>query len=450
MRAQSKYILLVLLAAAVFIFRIEFFLQDLRERSLGPYLGAAVVEGTVVNDPERRAANLHAHIEVSKINNKPVRGRLLAILPPDAELSYGGHAVIRGKIELPEPFETDTGRTFDYPGYLRARGISALMQNAVLVSAEAGEQSLQGGLYALKHSFERALQSLLPQQQSSLLEGITLGERRGISDELNRAFVVSGLVHVVVLSGYNISIVALAVFFLLGFLPRRVALVLGGFSMVLFVLMIGAGATALRALIMGLIGVLAQFLRRPRLALRSLGAAGAAMFLWNPAVLYDPSFALSVLATFGLITLSPAVEKILSFVPELRPLHVRSIAASTISVQLFVLPSLLYYMGVLSFVALPANVFALPAVAPAMFGGFITGILGMISPALAFLPALLTYLCLRWIEFVALGASSLPLSSATVSAFPLWVAVLAYLPMIWLAMNLYRRSVFPSRPSLDS
>ena len=447
---RSKVVFLFLFAALVFIIRIEFFLQNLRERSLEPYLGATLVEGVIVNDPERRVSSLHAYVEVSKIDNNPAEGKLLTVLPQDAQLHYGDRVVIRGKIELPEPFETDTGRTFDYPGYLQARGISALMQNAILVRVEAGGLSLQGGLYELKYSFERALARALPEPQNSLIQGITLGERRGISDELNRAFVISGLVHVVVLSGYNISIVALAVFFLLGFLPRRAALVAGGLSMILFVALIGAGATALRALIMGLIGVLAQFLRRPRAALHSLGVAGAAMLFWNPAVFYDPSFALSMLATFGLITLSPAVEKILSFVPELRPLNLRSIAASTVAVQLFVLPALLYYMGILSFVALPANILALPVVAYAMFGGFITGILGIVSPAIAFLPALVTDLALRWIEFVAIGTASLPFSSAAVSVFPLWAAVLAYLPMTWLAMNLYRRSAFPSRPSLDS
>ncbi|KKW36010.1 hypothetical protein A2852_01100 [Candidatus Adlerbacteria bacterium RIFCSPHIGHO2_01_FULL_54_23] len=443
---RNKLVLLFLLAATIFVFRIEFFLQSERERSVAPYIGPAVVEGEVAGDPERRASSLHAQIEVSRVNNGPAAGRLLSIFPPGAALSYGDRVTVRGKIELPEAFETDTGRVFDYSGYLRAHGVSALMQNATLVKREAGGWSVQVALYGLKHSFERAIERALPEPQSSLLQGITLGERRGISEELNRAFVVSGLVHVVVLSGYNISIVALAIFYLFGFLPRRAGLFAGAFAMILFVLMIGAGATALRALLMGLIGVLAQLLRRPRLALRSLGAAGAAMFLWNPAVFYDPSFVLSMLATFGLITLAPSVEKIFSFLPEWGVLHARSIAASTVAVQIYILPALLYYIGVLSFAALPANMAALPVVAGAMFGGFITGILGMINGTLAFLPALLTNMLLRWIEFVATTAASFPLSSTVIPAFPMWAAVVIYVPLTFIATRLYR-SASPSRPN---
>src|SRR3989344_9552327 len=139
------------------------------------------------------------------------------------------------------------------------------------------------------------------------MEGMLLGERRGMPEEVTQSFILAGLIHIVVLSGYNISIVAEQVLRFFNLIARkRVALALGAVAIVLFVIMVGAGATALRAGVMGLIAILARVLNRPAAALRALAVAVFCMVLVNPAtLLYDPSFVLSVLATFGLVTLSP-------------------------------------------------------------------------------------------------------------------------------------------------
>jgi competence protein ComEC len=351
-----------------------------------------------------------------------------------------------GEIVAPEAFETDTGRMFDYPNYLRVRGISATTKYATLTSVRPGGLSLQKVLFEVKHSFEHSLERLFAEPSGSLLEGVLLGERRGLPVDLNNAFIVSGLVHVVVLSGYNIAVVANAVLYATSFLPRTLGYAGGGALMILFVMMTGAGATSVRACIMGLIAILAQYMRRPAVAMRSLIAAAGAMALWNPlVVLYDPSFILSVLATFGLITLSPTIERRLSFLPE--RFGVRSIAASTISVQIFVLPALLYFTGILSFLSLPANVLALPVVPFAMLLGFIAGLLGFIHPTLGFPFAFVADALLTWMMLVADTVYSLPFSSTVVAAFPAWVALVAYAPLGWIATRRYLKTASQSRSS---
>jgi competence protein ComEC len=336
--------------------RIIFLLQSEAAETLKDHIGErGVIVGEVAGDPERRDTSLHINVAVSTVGGEKTTGTLLAIVGRDAEVEYGDTIELMGEIVAPEAFETDTGRMFDYPNYLRVRGISATTKYATLTSVRPGGLSLQKVLFEVKHSFEHSLERLFAEPSGSLLEGVLLGERRGLPVDLNNAFIVSGLVHVVVLSGYNIAVVANAVLYATSFLPRTLGYAGGGALMILFVMMTGAGATSVRACIMGLIAILAQYMRRPAVAMRSLIAAAGAMALWNPlVVLYDPSFIMSVLATFGLITLSPTIERRLSFLPE--RFGVRSIAASTISVQIFVLPALLYFTGILSFLSLPANV----------------------------------------------------------------------------------------------
>lgn len=429
----------VLCAAALGLARTDIFLQTEAQQNLALFAGERTeVSGVVVNNPERRDTTLHVHIEVKEVGGQTARGKLLALLPREAQVSYGDEVVVLGKIEAPQAFETDTGRIFDYPSYLRARGVSALMRYADVESQES-HFSLQGQLFALKHIFTRSLERVFPEPENALLQGLLLGERRGLPQEFTNAFITAGLIHVVVLSGYNISIVSEGILRILSIFPRTVAFSAGGATMLLFVVMIGAGATAVRALVMGLIAIVARYFGRSAAALRALALAAAAMVLWNPAtLLFDPSFVLSVLATFGLITLSPAVEeklpKFLSRLPQ-----IRSIAASTIAVQIFVLPALLYMTGVFSLFALPANMLALPAVPFAMGFGFLAGIAGFIHPVVALPAMVVADLLLRFMMFVATTVQSLPFSSAVLAVFPLWVAVVVYIPLTALAFRLYNR-----------
>lgn len=437
--------------AAILIFgflfgyvRAEYFLADQAHKSLTHFAGKGVeVEGTVVDDTDRRDGSLRVTVRAEKVNGVELppneQGKLIASLPRDEEINFNDHVVLKGELKEPDSFETDTGHIFDYPQYLAVRGISGLMSFATVEEKTPGGFSVVGSLFYLKHQFEGALEKVFVEPQGALAEGILLGERRGMPDDVSHAFVVSGLVHVVVLSGYNISIVAEWVMRAFAFLPKTLGLSFGGVVIVLFALMTGGSATAVRACIMALIAILGRYLERPASAMRSLLAAAAIMILWNPlSTLYDPSFILSVLATFGLITISPSVENKLKWLPE--KFGVRSIAASTISVQFFVLPALLYFTGVLSFVSLPANILALPIVSLAMLLSFIAGMLALLSSLLAFIPGVFADLLLRWMILVAQTATAIPFSSTIIAAFPAWVAASCYIPLTTLAIWLHLRS----------
>lgn len=353
---------------------------------------------------------------------------------------------VKGEVVRPEAFETNTGKLFDYPQYLRAHGVSVLMRYGTVQKVEAGGWSVRGVLFAIKHRFEASLRHLLPEPGVSLMEGMLLGERRGVPDDLNRALMVVGLIHIVVLSGYNISVVAeqaLRVFAL--FLSRRVALLAGAVAIILFALTVGAGATVVRATLMGLIALLARVLRRPTAALRALGVTALAMALWNPLVIFDPSYVLSVLATFGLITLSPMVETWLTWVPEWG--GVRSVAASTIAVQMYVLPALLAMTGLLSLFALVANVLVLPLVPSIMLAGFVAGVLGLVHTAIALPFAVLAQALVIWVVWIAEGVASLPFASTVVSSFSWWWAALLYVPLTAFATWHYLQSASRSHPN---
>lgn len=435
----------MILYALLFGLRMLVLVQTEAAETLPQYIGkTVVVVGRVADDPDRRETSLHLTVAVEKVGGVSASGGLLALVPRETPVSYGDMVEVRGLLAAPQTFETDTGHTFDYPGYLRVRGISAEMMRGAVTADAPGGFSLQGALFSLKHLFESSLDRLFAEPENALLQGILLGERRGIPKDLTNAFVRSGLIHVVVLSGYNISIVSEGVFRALAFLPRTAGFATGGVTMLLFALLVGGGATTIRALIMACIALLARYLHRSAVAMRSLIVAALGMALWNPlVVLHDPSFILSVLATFGLITLGPWVEGYLTRITLFRHPKLagaRSIAASTIAVQIFVLPVLLYFTGVLSFLSVPANVLALPVVPLAMLLGFIAGLLGFLSPVLAFIPMLGADLLLRWMLLVTTATAAVPFGVAIIPEFSGWFVALCYIPLAWFAVGKYKRS----------
>lgn len=452
MRVYKKLFVVVacvLLLAGVVGWRVERLLETERARSLTDLdQKQVVVLGVVVDDPERRSGSLRTVMEVLSVDGIAREGKIIVSLPRDTQIYFGDRIEVGGTLQVPQSFDTSAGREFDYASYLRVRGISMHMRYATLTSStNDNSMSLRGWLFSTKHALERAVERVIPEPRAALLEGLLFGERRGMSTELTNAFVVSGLIHVVVLSGYNLAIVGEVVARVFGaVVPRVAALVLSGVTMTLFVLMTGAGAASVRALLMGLVALVARYLRRPAAALRALMFAAVAMLIWNPLFILDPGFVLSVLATFGLVTLAPLVEARLPAFLARAP-GIRSVAASTLSVQLYLLPVLLYYTGILSFVALPANLLALPVVPFAMLGGFLSAISALVSPVLALPVALPTDLLLSWVLHVATWSAKLPHASTVVQEFPLWIAICGSVPLTVIAILYYRRNASRSHSS---
>ncbi|HWH16517.1 MAG TPA: ComEC/Rec2 family competence protein [Candidatus Paceibacterota bacterium] len=377
--------------------------------------------GRVATEPDVRELTQRVRLRVGSGDT------VLVVAPLYPALRIGDAITARGTLEYPEPFATDGGRTFRYDRYLAKDGIHLIMERAVIERMKAMPTALEQlhlRLLSIKHGFQSGLGNALPEPYASLASGLITGGKQGLGARLLDAFIVSGLVHIVVLSGYNVMIVAEAVLRMLGFLSRRVAAVAAGVAIALFVLVAGAGAASIRAGLMASLALTARATGRTYAVSRALLAAGALMLLANPLLLaFDPGFQLSFVATLGLILGAPRLARILGFI---RSGFWRELCAATLAAQLAVLPLLLYQTGLFSFVSIPANLLVLPVIPLAMLLGAFAGVLGFIVPALAPVFGLPALMLLSYIVSVAETMAMLPLSSVTVPQFPFVFVVLAY------------------------
>ena len=382
------------------------------------------LQGTVIAEPDIRETTQRIQLEVTKDGNST---KVLAIAPLYPEISYGAHVIVRGKLAHPEPFETDTGRTFRYDQFLAKDAVLALVESASIETIDAGKDygtHVMGALLYGKHVFQEGLARAIPEPGASLASGLITGGKQGLGAKLLDAFIVAGLVHIVVLSGYNVMIVAEGVLRAFAFLPRRSSAILAGVVIALFVLAAGAGAASVRAGLMAGLGLVARATGRTYAVVRALLVVAVIMLVMNPLLLaFDPGFQLSFIATLGLILLAPIIELRLTAI---RNLFWQDLLAATLAAQIAVLPLLLYQTGIFSLVSLPANLLVLPLVPLAMVLSAFAGVMGIVLPSAAPFLGLPAHFILSLIISIAEFASGLSLASVSVPQFPFFITLLSY------------------------
>jgi competence protein ComEC len=378
------------------------------------------VTGEIVEEPKPGATTNQVVLVT------PENYRLLLITDLYPEYRYGDRLKVSGQLVQPKNFFTETGREFDYVNYLgRQKIYYEMFRPQIEVLANDGGHWFGHGLIWLRGQIMSGIAKVLPEPQAGLLGGLLIGARQSLDRETMEQFRRVGLSHMVVLSGYNLTIVAEAIRAALVFLPFYAGLGAAGIGIALFALMAGGGAAVGRAALMALLALLARATGRIYEVTRALVVTIIVLLLWNPNYLvFDLGFQLSILATLGLLFLSPLVEVWFTRAPE--KFGLREILASTVAAQLAVLPWLLYKLGELSLVSFAVNPLALVVVPTIMLFGFFTSLFSFISVWLAFLPGSIAYLFLSYQLSVVSFFSHLSFASITISNFPLAAVILVY------------------------
>lgn len=393
--------------------------------------------GVMTDEQERRDFNTRLVVQVREIENgEAEKAKVLVTTSNPKEFRYGDVVRVKGKLTLPENFYTDTGREFDYVGYLRAGDIRFLVKNASVEAIGRNPPSkILAGLFFAKRAFVESLAKMLPEPQSSLAAGILIDGKQSINGELQEKFRKTGLVHIVVLSGYNVSIVAEAIGRAFMFLPRFAGLLSASIGVIAFAMITGASATVVRASIMAILVLLSRMSLRNYDPVRGLFIASFLMLVQNPAILlHSPSFQLSFLATFAVVKIVPIFEKRAKFIPE--RFGLRDLVVSNIIVQIFLFPILSWMTGFFSAVSLPANLLVLPLIPLTMLAGFLTAVSGFLSHIVALPPAFLSHILLSYELAIVNFFSKFSLAEIPLGGFSGWLVAVFYIVALLLTKYL--------------
>lgn len=388
-----------------------------------------VVTGLVVDEPDVRDQSVLLRVEAESIivggQLTPVKGLVLVTTPRFPVIAYGTQIQIIGNLETP-----GEGATFDYKSYLARQGIHSQMSWPQLrVLAKDRGSFLYQTIFSFKAEAEQTIRQLLPDPQGALLTGILLGNDQGLSPELADQFRITGMTHIIAISGFNIAILVGSVVSLgRPLFGSRRASVLALVVVSLYTLLVGADAAVVRAAVMGSLFIFSRrMMGRPTFAPASLFVAALIMTLLNPFILWDIGFQLSFAATLGLMLYADPMSRwtearLLGLFGQETTRRLMGLLSEavlvTLAAQVLTLPLIVGYFQQLSFVSLLANLFILPAQAGVMIWGALATLAGLVVPALGQVLAWIAWLFLSYTIVLVRFFSSIPGAAVSVNVPP--------------------------------
>lgn len=290
----------------------------------------------------------------------------------------------------------------------------------------------------IREWFVNNIQRIVAEPEAAFVAGVTVGEEGALPEQVMQAFRTTGTAHVLVASGYNVSIVASVLIAVCGTVSFVAGIVGATLGIVLYAVVAGGGASVVRSAIMALVVLLARVLGRPRSSFRALVYAGLLMFAWNPYIIFDVGFQLSVTATAGILFLPKYLAPYFARVPEI--FGIRESLVVTCAAILGVFPVTLLTFGTVSLVAPFVNVVIAPFVPLVMACGGIAGVLESFIPLLAYLPAWIAYLASRVVIETVTYSAAIPYASVEVSKHITVVALCLYVVLLCGLIIASRRS----------
>lgn len=369
------------------------------------------VRGTVVSEPRATTAGFGGEPRVVRtvaatsvtgwsdgtLTTGPAHGDVVVLGGPDlAEIAYGATVEVDGRLLATDPGTATTAM-------LAVRERTSASSSLRVVERPGPVLRAVG---TVRSSFVEVA-SPLPEQARGLVPGVAVGDTSMLTPRLDAAMKTTSLTHVTAVSGSHFAIVFTAVSGLctLARLPRPVRVLVAGFAMVGFVLLVHPEPSVVRAAAMSAVALGAVLLGRPGQALAALCAAVLVLLAVDPFLVRSYGFVLSALGTAGLVVgTRPIAARLDGVLPRWLALAV----AVPLAAQLACAPVIVLLDPSVSTYAVPANLLAAPALVPATVLGVVGALMSPWWPGAAGLCAQVAGWATWWIAEVAQRLAGAP------------------------------------------
>jgi competence protein ComEC len=399
-----------------------------------PGLGATV-SGFVVGVPRRDDGEVAVRVDTPA-------GPVLVVAPePVGDLPVGSEVSAEGILARPEPWRE---------AYLRRLGIAMVLRAERIDRLDGRRGGLAGWIDGVRVRAERALGRGMPEREAALARGFVLGEDDRIDQATREDFRRSNLTHLLAVSGENVILLCVLAWPLLALLGLTLrARLVGALCLIaVYVPVTGAGPSIQRAGVMGAAGLVAALADRPRSRWYAVLLAACLTLAINPRADGDVGWQLSFAAVIGILLWSKRLTGLISGGSARG--SARQALAEAVSVTsaatVATAPLMAAAFDQFSPAALPANVLAAPAVAPAMWLGMLTGILGQL-PLVPVEPInWLDSVCLAYVAQIAHWLAAPDWALLTVRLGSIWSVLLASAALVLAMELLLRRLARRHRP----
>lgn len=321
------------------------------------------IRGSVSEDPDKDpGGNVVLRLAVTEIDTHELGGKVWVSTKTPADVKRGDIVTVNGKL----------GEGFG--------NFSGVIYRANTIKVQRPEPGDVAG--RVRDWFASGIRGAIPEPAASLGIGYLVGQRRSLPPELDEALKIAGLTHVVVASGYNLTILVRLARRLFVKISKYLSALAAAGMIVAFIGITGASPSMSRAGLVAGLSLLAWYYGRKFHPLVLLPFAAAVTVLVNPSYAWgDLGWQLSFAAFAGVMVMAPLAQAY--FFGDKKPGTVRQILGETIAAQIATLPILILAFGQFSNVAILANLLVLPFVPLAMLLTFIAGVGALVAPGIA-------------------------------------------------------------------
>ncbi len=306
-----------------------------------------------------------------------------------------------------------------------------ILDRPVLVSSSSLDR-LAGFFDQARDHFIGLVRQSLPEPQASLASGIAIGGQTSLPDDLVKQFRATGTIHIIAVSGSNLTIILKLASDWLPRLGQLIGFWLGSFGLISFVLLTGSEPSIVRAGVLGWLFLLARSAGRVPKPIHGAALAAALMAIQEPQVVSKAGFQLSFLAFAGLVYIDPILKQGIDRLGQKYrlinrvPAWLVAIVSATLGAQLAVMPLIIYRFGELSSLSPIANALVLPVVPFILSLVLVAGLIGFVLPGLTQFLLLLAYPALSYILYITESLASWPGAAYSLATGNLLILFLGY------------------------
>ena len=346
------------------------------------------------------------------------------------KLDYGMYISLKG--EYNEPQEQRNYKGFNYKEYLKTKKIYGSI-NAAEINIEEREKLNIILMFSntARNKIINVANKILPEDTASILEGVLIGEKYGISHETRENFSKSNLSHILAISGTHVSYIILGITFVLikSKSPKKVMYIITILTLIFFMFITGFSPSVIRACIVAIIMVLSKILHRKFDSLSAMAFSLLISFANNPFLIKDIGLQLSYLGALGIILFyKPIVNSLFQKINK----KIAEMIAVTVSAQILIFPIIVLNFNNLSTVFILSNIIAVPLAGVIILFGYVNVLIGMISLKIASILGVVLNVLIKLLLLIAEYMGKLPLASITVTTPSIAIIMLYYFMIFYI------------------
>ncbi len=339
---------------------------------------------------------VHVHSIAAGRDSLPTEGDALLTIVQDMRTNekvqkfrYGSFIAFEGILST--PMSSRNPGEFSYREYLELNNIFATVHvfgysRVQIISEGSPNPFFEYIIFPSKHFVLRVINEAMAGDEANFMLGLLLGDRTDLSADIKNAFVNTGTIHVLIVAGMRVALVAVIMYTLFGLLrlPEREKSIAAIFGILFYMELTGAAPPVVRASLMAITVLLAKLFQERTNVYNSLGVSAVIILTYDPMQLFDAGFQLSYSAVFAIAYFYPKLTALIKKIPEsleeVKAIdYVLKLLAVSLAAQLGAIPFTAMFFGKVSLISLAANLVVVPLVEIIVIIGFVSVIAGIFS-----------------------------------------------------------------------